>query len=471
MDTGEKTECIALIARTSYSLKAILRLFIPLLLVLAAACALLTKMGTDRVTLAQGEYTTISANPSAPYPVVVATIPLSVPSPLSHAVVAVNPTTDYAYVLAHTQYLYPHANLMIISGTEVISSSVSGNYGGALAVNPTLGHVYMPVVGGVAVISGTEVVEVMPIEGPLTGRAIGVEPHSGHIYVDGYDWFTACIPEVQWCGGIVWVFANGGSTRLDVGGGVGAIGVNPATGYAYATCQTGGLLDFRYTVVIHGTGEISQVHSFGEAIGVNPDDGYVYIAEADQNRVHVLSGTQIVQTLTTDMEPRAIGVNPHTGYVYVANTGSNNVTIISKTQVITTLTVGLKPEAIGVNPKSGYIYVANAGNDTLSVISGTQVIWTISAGHAPGAVGVNPDAGYAYVVNYDDATILVMHEMILPHRAYLPLIIKHYSTTPQTQTELKGHRNPFSEPISGDSLSSRAGWFSSASLRANGRYR
>lgn len=441
MDTSEKPEYTALIAQTSHSLKAILCLLISLLLGLATAWALLTGMGTDRVTLAQGEHTTVSANPLAPYPVVVATIPLSVPAPLSHAVVAVNPTTDYAYVLAHTQYPYPNANLMIVSGTEVISSSVSGNYGGALAVNPTLGHVYMPVVGGVAVISGTEIIEVMPIEGPVTGRAIGVEPNSGYIYVDGYDWSTVCIPEVQWCGGIVWVLTNGKSTRLGVGGGVEAIGVNPATGYAYATCQTGGLLDFRYTVVIHGTEEISQVHSSGEAIGINPDNGYVYIAEADRNRVHVLSGTQVVQTLTTNMEPRAIGVNPRTGYVYVANTGSNNVTIISETQVITTLTVGLKPEAIGVNPKSGYIYVANAGNDTLSVISGTQVIWIVSAGHAPGTVGVNPDADYAYVVNYDDATILVIREMILPHRSYLPLIVKHYSTMPQT--ELKGHRHHF----------------------------
>jgi YVTN family beta-propeller protein len=396
-----------------------------LLLGLVAAWALLTGVAAEQVTLAQRRQTAVSADPLAPHPVVVATIPLSVPPPLIHAVVAVNPTTGYAYVLAHAQYPYRDATLMIISGTEVISSSISADYGGALAVNPNLGHVYMSVVGGLAVISGTEIVEVIPIDSTLTGQAIGVEPNSGHIYVDGYDWPAVCIPEVQWCAGIVWVLDNGGSTRLNVGGLVGTIGVNPTTGYAYATSQTGGLWDFRYTVVIHGTEEIAQVHSFGEVIGINLDNGYVYIAEADQNRLYVLSGTQVVRTLTTGIEPRAIGVNSHTGYVYVANNGSNSVTVISETQVITTLTVGLEPESIGVNPETGYVYVSNAADDTLSVISGTQVIWTLSAGQAPGAVAVNPDAGYAYVVNYDDATVSVIREMILPHRSYLPLIVKH----------------------------------------------
>jgi YVTN family beta-propeller protein len=431
MEISEKTEHTASIALTLHSLKATPRLLIPLLLGLAAVWVLLTGLGADRVTLAQGEHTAVSVDPLGPHPIVVATIPLSVSLPLIEAVVAVNPTTGYAYVLAHAPYRYTFANLMIISGTVVISSSTSTDYGGTLAVNPNLGSVYMPMDGSLVVISGTEIVKVIPVDEEfttLTGRAIGVEPNSGYIYVDGYEWYPVCIPEIQCVEGIVWVLSNGWSTRLNVGGPVGAIGVNPATGYVYATCHNEGLWDLRYTVVIHHTEEISRVQSFGEAIGINPDNGYVYIAEADLNRVHVLSGTQVVQTLTTGVEPRAIGVNPRTGYVYVANTGSNSVTVISETQVITTLTVGLEPEAIGVNPESGYIYVANVGNNTLSVISGTQIVWSLSAGHAPGAVGVNPDAGYVYVVNYDDATISVIRGMILPHRIYLPLIVKHQAS-------------------------------------------
>jgi YVTN family beta-propeller protein len=431
IEISEKTEHEAPIAPASHSLKVTSGLPIPLLLALAAVWVLLAGIGADRYTLAQREHTAVGMDALAPRPVMVATIPLSLSSPLIHAVVVVDPTTGYAYVLAHQRpyhYPDPNANLMIISGTEVISSSTSADYGGALAVNPNLGYVYMPVHGGLAVISRTEIVGVIPIdEGPMTfiGRAIGVEPNSGYIYVNGYDWATMCIPEVLWCGGFVWILINGWSTRLGVGGMVEAIGVHPATGYAYATCRTGGLWDLRYTVVIHRTEEISQVPSFGEAIGINPDNGYVYIAEADQNRVHVLSGTQVIETLATGMEPRAIGVNPRTGYVYIANSGSNSVTVISATQVIANLTVGLAPEAIGVNPESGYIYIANAGNDTLSLISSTQVIWTLSAVQAPGAVGVNPDVGYVYVVNYDGATTSVIREMILPHWIYLPLIVKH----------------------------------------------
>jgi YVTN family beta-propeller protein len=414
----------------SPDLKASWQAITPLLLSLSAALVLLAGIRADRLTLAQGARTTVGMDPLAPHPVLVTTIPLFVPSRLGHAVAAVNPTTGYAYVLAHARYpfAYPRANLMTISGTQVVSSSTSVDYGGALAVDSTLGHVYMPVDGGLAVISGTETVEVIPIgEAPatLTGRAIGVEPNSGSIYVDGYEWGGICLPEIAWCGGIVWVLSNGSVICRRVGGVVNAIGVNPATGYAYATCRTGGLWDLRYTAVIRVTEEISCVRAFGEAIGINPYSGHVYLSEADQNRVYMLSGTHVLQTFPTGMEPRAIGVNPRTGYVYVANTGSSSVTVISATQVITTLAVGLGPEAVGVNPESGYIYVANAGNDTLSVISGTQVIWALPVGRAPGSVGVNPRAGYAYVVNYDDATISVIREMSLSHRIHLPLVVKH----------------------------------------------
>ncbi len=424
----QKRRQVSFVDLAPHNLQVSSQLLIPLLLGLTAIGTLLVGAGTAQATLAQRGHTAVKANPPLPYPVVVTTIPIPVPSPLIHAVVAVNPTTGYAYVLAYAQPSYPNypnVNLTIISGTEVIFSSTSADYRGALAVNPNLSRVYAPIDGGVAVISGTEIVEVIPVNTTLTGRAIGVEPNSGYIYVDGYEWFVICIPETPWCGGIVWVLGDEGSTRLNTSGRVETIGINPTNGYAYVTCRSGGLWDLRYTVVVHGTEEIAQAPSFGEAIGTNPDTGYVYISAADQNRVYMLSDTQVVQTLTTGTEPRAIGINPRTGYVYVANAGSNDVTVISKTQVITTLTVGLEPKAIGVNPKSGYIYVTNADDDTLSVISDTQVIWTLPAGHAPGAIGVNSGAGYAYVVNYDDATISVIREMILPHRLYLPLIVKH----------------------------------------------
>ena len=412
-----------------HKLKVICQLFAAVFLGLAAAWVLLAGVRADQITLDRGKYTQVSLDLPDLQPVVVATIPLAVSPPLIHSVVTVNPTNGYAYVLAYAHDSSSHyhitANLMIMSYTEVISSSISADYGGALAVDPNRGNMLMPVRGGVAVISGTEMIRVIAVDTTLTGRTIGVEPGSGYIYVDGYDWLRLCIPEYEWCGGIVWVIFNGASTRLNVGGLVHAIGVNPATGYAYVTGCTGGLMGSCYTDVISRAERVSRVQSFGEAIGINPNNGYVYIAEADQNRVHVISGTQVVETLATGTQPSAIGVNPRTGYIYIANAGSNSLTVISATQVITTCAVGPRPSAIGVNPESGYIYVANGGNDTLSVISGTQVIRTLTVGHAPGAIGVNSNAGYIYVVNHDDASVSVIHEISLPYRLYLPVLVKH----------------------------------------------
>jgi DNA-binding beta-propeller fold protein YncE len=425
MEANEKPKRTTPIALTLHGLKTLSQLLIPLLLGLTAAWIFLTEIGANRAALAQEEQIVAGLDPLAPQPVLVTTIPLPVLSPLAQASVAVNAVTGYVYVLARAQYPYSNANLMIISGTKVIASNTSTNYKGVLTVNSNLGYVYIPVVGGVATISGTKIVNIIPVDRTLVGNAISVEPNSGFVYVDGYDWFTVCILETPWCGGIVWVLTNGGGTRLNVGGRVAAIGVNTVTGYVYATYRTGGLWDFKGTVVISDTEEITRLPIFGEAIGVNPNNGYVYLAEAAQNRVQVLNGTQVLQTLPVGIEPRAIGVNPRTDYVYIANKGSNNVTVISATLVMTTLPVDLAPEAIAVNPDSGYVYVAHAGNNTLSVISGTQIISSLAVGSAPRAIGVNPETGFTYVVNYDDATVSIIREMILPFRIYLPLLIKH----------------------------------------------
>jgi YVTN family beta-propeller protein len=393
----------------------------------ATVPSLATKVGlsgatSDRAATAEKQQSVTGASELAPVPVVVATIPLSLSPPLSRAAVVVNPVNGYAYVLARR--LSPIANLVIISGADLISSSTSSAYGGALAVNSGLGRVYMPVMGGLATISGTEIISVTPIGqayATVTGQAIDVDPDSGYVYTAGYDWSAICIPEAPQCGGILWSVVDGSVTRLGVGGIVHAIGVHPATGYAYAAIRTGGLFDIKQTAVIHQAQMITRVQAFGEAMAIHAEQGYVYLAEAQQNRVRVLSGTEVVTTLATGTQPRAIGVNPRTGFVYVANAGSQNVTVISDTQVITTLKVGQGPAAIGVNPESGYVYVTNAAADSVSVISGTQSIWAFHVDGAPSAIGVNPDTGYAYIVNYEDATILIMREMNLSHHVYLPV--------------------------------------------------
>ncbi len=145
-----------------------------------------------------------------------------------------------------------------------------------------------------------------------------------------------------------------------------------------------------------------------EAIAVNPATGYVYVGNWGNNTVAVISGTQLVTTMTVGTSPTSIAVNPTTGYVYVTNAGNKTVSVISGLQVVATLSVGQGPRNVQINPVTGYVYVANSSDDTVTIIKGTQVITTFPVAHTPNAIGVNPVTGYIYIGGRNSYQITVL---------------------------------------------------------------
>ncbi len=145
-----------------------------------------------------------------------------------------------------------------------------------------------------------------------------------------------------------------------------------------------------------------------EAIAANPATGYVYVGNWGNNTVAVISGTQLVTTMTVGTSPTAIAVNPTTGYVYVTNAGNRTVSVISGLQVVATLPTGLEPRNVQVNPITDYVYVTNWSDDTVTIIKGTQVITTCTAAHTPNAIGVNPVTGYIYIGGRNSYGITVL---------------------------------------------------------------
>lgn len=72
--------------------------------------------------------------------------------------------------------------------------------------------------------------------------------------------------------------------------------------------------------------------------------------------------------MSVGLEPEAIGVNLESGYIYVANAGDDTLSVISGTQLISTFPVGRAPKAIVVNSTTGYVYVLNNEDASVTVI-------------------------------------------------------------------------------------------------------
>ena len=103
---------------------------------------------------------------------------------------------------------------------------------------------------------------------------------------------------------------------------------------------------------------------------VNPDDDSVSVIRTDTDVE--------VQRFRVGQEPQSIALDPNNRYVYVANAADNSVSVISLTTYIPpglingfverTFRTGAEPWNIVISPDGKRVYVANSGQDTIRVI-------------------------------------------------------------------------------------------------------
>ncbi len=365
-----------------------------------------------------------------PKPQVLTTVNLPLGIGYMPSVVTANPDSGYVYVGGQ-------GDISVLSGTQVIKMIETYNWVTDIGVNTVTGLAYAAIDShsdagrSVKVISGTQLIATLPTASP---SAIGVNPKTGYAYVANYGSKSVTI-----------ISGTTTVTTVTVGTQPAAIGVNPHTGYVYVanygsdnvTVLSGTqaittfastefepravavnpVTDYVYIGDANSVMVISETHVITtlqapalKSIQVNPATGLIYVGSENNWPVTIISGTNIVGSLSAGIGPQSIGINPITGYVYVASNYNSNVTVVSETQVITTFPVGWGPSAVGVNPATGYVYVSNENDSTVTVISGTAVIDAIPTAPHPFALDLNPVTRYIYVANQDNHTISVISD-------------------------------------------------------------
>ena len=184
------------------------------------------------------------------------------------------------------------------------------------------------------------------------------------------------------------------------------------------------------------------IGNFGIGLAVDQASNTIYVANAGDNTVSVISGAtcnarvtagcgQTPPTVKVGAFPVLLAVDQATHTIYVANAEDNTVSVIDGTtcngtnssgcgQTPPTVAVGSVPEGVAVSQATKTIYVGNGGDDTVSVINGATCNATVTSGCAqspptiavagePTALAVDEATDTVYAAAADDNAISIIN--------------------------------------------------------------
>jgi len=318
-----------------------------------------------------------------------------------HAVAA-NPKTGYVYVVDGTRHISVFQEDRLIVTLPMEHNSIP-----ALAVDEEGDWVYVTnkYANSVTVIRGTEVITTLEIAGEWP-TDVAVEPQSGWAYVvsgyrreppEGGD----TIPE-----GNVTVISGTQVVGVVPLGRVLATHVvaEPVNGYVYVGCVGGDV------IVVKGMEEVARlnVESPVQAMDVDPRTRDVYVLTAYGELVLFRKGERVAVTnVEGDLAVQNMRVHSTTGMVYVVTIGGR-VRVVQEMEVVKEVVAGWGARKMTIDPVTGNVYVANFNDDTVTVIHGTEVLATIDVGWYPYGIGVNPANGWVYVSNTNEHSVTVL---------------------------------------------------------------
>ena len=178
-----------------------------------------------------------------------------------------------------------------------------------------------------------------------------------------------------------------------------------------------------------------------QGLAVNPVTGELYVANANDNVLHVINYGSKTISRTIDLDgqsPGGVTVNPVTNTVYVALFGDLVDVINGKTKTITTsAAVPGANLGVAVNWLSGgNVFVTNntfgPGGITSVLNSAGAVLATLSVGNTPYGVDVDLVRNLAYETNTGDQTLYTIDGATNTIKSVLPVDGQTLAVNPVT---------------------------------------
>ena len=329
--------------------------------------------------------------------------------------IAINPVTNKIYLADYD------GTLTVLDGaTNTISTTTNPNGASywAVAVNPVTNYVFVLNRATSALDVYTGAIGSTPasyVESISTGNnpfALAVNPETNTVYVcnDGSGTVTA----VQFSGN------SATPTQISLGGDLPtSAAVNPATNMVYVLDYNDGLV----FVVNGSTNTLAtlpnshpnpiSVGSSPASLAINSVTNTIYVANQGSNNISIISGaTGLVTATLSDpnaSQPVGIAVNPETNQIYVANMASSNTTIINGANNAVTdvpTSAGSSASTLGtsiaVDTTTNIAYIASTGSGSVTSVNGSTLATnTVTTQAFTWAIAVNPVTHKVYAAPLD----------------------------------------------------------------------
>jgi hypothetical protein len=314
--------------------------------------------------------------------------------------VAVNETTNRAYVVAHNS-----SSVTVIDGKSrtVVATIKTGAGPEAVAVNPVTNRVYTVNSGenSVSVIDGATNTVIATVKTGSNCNNIGVNPTTDKIYVTNNFGHSVTVIDGS----------TNTATNVRVGQGPRGIAVNAVTNKIY-TANYGS----KDSTEIDGATNTATSIPTGKhpwAIAADSRANKIYVVNQDSASVSIIDGaTGIPKNVPVGENPFAVAVNPTKNRAYVLTFGENTLSVIDGRAGTVSKTVQLAthPSAIAVNRNTNQIFIANQRKGSVQVLDGETyaTIATVNAGTLPYAMAADGVANQVYVANYSSGSVTMI---------------------------------------------------------------
>lgn len=337
-------------------------------------------------------------------PVALVTLDVEIPGPTD---IAVNSRNGYVYIINNANQVGVIQGVEAVALLETDSPRSVNNF--AMAIDEERGWVYVvnKYSDSVAVIRDTEVVAIIKAAG-REPQDVAIDPDSGWAYVvSPYSYYPRPPEEIITEGNVMVLSGTEVIDTIPLGEvRTTHVTVDPVNSYVYVGSVRGTV------IVLKDMEEIARYETGSSVIAMdtNLHTGDVYMVNGNQKLYHFKEGQLVDESQLTEgnASVRNMQVHPTTGDVYLINWGEQTEAIVVRRSKI----IGRVPISGGfkmdIDPISGNVYVADFWSDLLTVIHGTEVIATFETGQYPYGIGVNPANGQVYISNTNEGTITVL---------------------------------------------------------------
>lgn len=317
-------------------------------------------------------------------------------------------------------------SVSVISDTQLLTTIRVSEWPVAVTLDEELGYIYAAHERDrvVSVLTHSGVVTTIPIDGRLVD--IANHPANGLTYVLGQDNdLIAIISDTV----VITTLPTAPAPRQ--------IGINEWTGLTYVL--GGNNSSDSWAAIIRGTEVISAIQLQNPtAVAFHPETHHAYLSYRGTyptlGRIRILSGTQNIADFGLSQQAEVLVFSSQSDYLYAVTT--SGVRVIRDEQEVALLNIPASLHSLEADPNSALVYAASAvydaGEYRLTVISGTQIIQTVSLEETPNLggpldVAVNPLTGRVYVANHEAGQVLIIDDITLWPRAYLPALFSSSS--------------------------------------------